>query len=467
MKGKSEISTQVGWQRAGHEMAYYREQQQEDAGDRPRMYIMSFLLQFPHSQDTVYLAHCYPYRYSDLMLDLGRLRADPERSKWMTQKVLCHTLAGNEVPILTVTSPKAVTDMYRKQVVVLTSRVHPGESPASWIMRGIIHYLTGDTEAAEALRKTFIFKIVPMLNPDGVIVGNTRCNLAAADLNRQYKHCVKEAFPTVHHVKELIAKLLADEVRITLYCDLHAHSRKYNVFMYGCENRKKSHKYLKEQIFPYMLGKNAKDRFNFEDCRFTVTRDKEATGRIVFKTMGILNSYTLEASYGGSNLGNKAYSHFSPRDYENMGRYFCETLLDFNDPSPPKEQLRYKILLGLLRQKSSATEPNNIRLGDYSSLSSDDNDYTDLNSEAESSPFLFQRVKKRLRRRLRKKPLITPFSHLKPREKADGEESLSSMSSSSSSSSSSSESFEAAGSRRTSSARCSLHSFQDRWTYSI
>ena len=56
---------------------------------------------------------------------------------------------------------------------------------------GILHFLTGDTEAAESLRKLFIFKIVPMLNPDGVIVGNTRCNLAGADLNRQYKHCVK------------------------------------------------------------------------------------------------------------------------------------------------------------------------------------------------------------------------------------------------------------------------------------
>ena len=51
--------------------------------------------------------------------------------------------------------------------------------------------MTSDTEAAENLRKLFVFKIVPMLNPDGVIVGNTRCNLAGADLNRQYKHCVK------------------------------------------------------------------------------------------------------------------------------------------------------------------------------------------------------------------------------------------------------------------------------------
>ena len=95
---------------------------------------------------------------------------------------------------------------------------------------------------------------------------------------------------------------------------------------------------------------------------------------------GIMNSYTLEASYGGSNCGNKAYSHFTPRDYEQVtpflhpsfssvaqvGRYFCETLLDFNDPSPPKEQLRYKILLKLLREKSTATEPNNIILSEYS-----------------------------------------------------------------------------------------------------
>ena len=76
-----------------------------------------------------------------------------------------------------------------------------------------------------------------MINPDGVIVGNSRCNLAGADLNRQYKYTVKEAYPTVYHIKMLIAKLLEDDYSISIYCDLHAHSRKYNVFMYGSENR--------------------------------------------------------------------------------------------------------------------------------------------------------------------------------------------------------------------------------------
>jgi cytosolic carboxypeptidase protein 2/3 len=87
---------------------------------------------------------------------------------------LCQTLAGNDVPLLTITNHDSPIDVRQKQVIVLTGRVHPGESPASWLMRGVIHYLTGSTEAAERLRNQFLFKIVPMLNPDGVIVGNTR-----------------------------------------------------------------------------------------------------------------------------------------------------------------------------------------------------------------------------------------------------------------------------------------------------
>ena len=67
-------------------------------------------------------------------------------------------------------------------------------------------------------------QIVPMINPDGVIVGNTRCSLAGRDLNRQYKSVIKEAFPPVYHVKQMIRKL-QEEGGVAFYCDLHAHSR--------------------------------------------------------------------------------------------------------------------------------------------------------------------------------------------------------------------------------------------------
>ena len=43
-----------------------------------------------------------------------------------------------------------------------------------------------------------------MLNPDGVIVGNYRCSLAARDLNRNYRHPRRESFPTIWHTKNMM-----------------------------------------------------------------------------------------------------------------------------------------------------------------------------------------------------------------------------------------------------------------------
>jgi len=36
------------------------------------------------------------------------------------------------------------------------------------------------------MREKFEFWIIPMLNPDGVVVGNYRTNLQGKDLNRHY-----------------------------------------------------------------------------------------------------------------------------------------------------------------------------------------------------------------------------------------------------------------------------------------
>ena len=50
---------------------------------------MSFLMRFPHEDDTVYLAHCYPYRYSDMMLDVEKLMDDPARAAFIKKETLC------------------------------------------------------------------------------------------------------------------------------------------------------------------------------------------------------------------------------------------------------------------------------------------------------------------------------------------------------------------------------------------
>lgn len=49
-----------------------------------------------------------------------------------------------------------------------------------------------------------------MLNPDGVIVGNYRCNLAGLDLNRVYQEPDEELQPTIAAFKTMIKSFMLE-----------------------------------------------------------------------------------------------------------------------------------------------------------------------------------------------------------------------------------------------------------------
>ena len=73
-----------------------------------------------------------------------------------------------------------------KTAIILSSRVHPGETVGSWMMKGTIDFLTGQSEEAKMIRDRYLIIVLPMLNPDGVVQGNYRTSLAGCDLNRKY-----------------------------------------------------------------------------------------------------------------------------------------------------------------------------------------------------------------------------------------------------------------------------------------
>lgn len=52
-----------------------------------------------------------------------------------------------------------------------------------------------------------IFKIIPMINPDGVIIGNTRTSFAGKDLNRVFSKKTKFVFPEVIAIRDYVKKL--------------------------------------------------------------------------------------------------------------------------------------------------------------------------------------------------------------------------------------------------------------------
>lgn len=77
-----------------------------------------------------------------------------------------------------------------------------------------------------------MFKIIPMQNPDGVIVGNYRCALTGSDLNRQWLSNDMTLNPVNYKIKSMIGTTLHSR-EIELFCDFHGHSRAHNVFIYG------------------------------------------------------------------------------------------------------------------------------------------------------------------------------------------------------------------------------------------
>ena len=70
------------------------------------------------------------------------------------------------------------------------------------------------------------------------------------------------------------------------------------------------------------------------------------------------------------------------------------------------------MIVKLMAEESSATDPTTINMSDYSSISSSEGDYTDI--DIDDDYFLFQNVRKIARRKRRKMP---PEEYQKTKEK--------------------------------------------------
>ncbi|XP_061532628.1 LOW QUALITY PROTEIN: cytosolic carboxypeptidase 4 [Phycodurus eques] len=335
------------WLRSGTEICYFRNYFCPVRGSqRTTFYTLTFTITFKYDEDVCYLAYHYPYTYSALRTHLNLLHRSVDPAKvFFRQQVLCATLAGNSCPVVTITAcppSKCYTDIHQlrnRHCIVLTSRVHPGESNASWVMKGTLEFLCSNDPIAKALRETFVFKIIPMLNPDGVINGTNRCDLSREDLNRQWCKPDPILCPTIYHSKGFLYYLNSIGRSPMVFCDYHGHSRKKNVFLYGCSVKETLWQSgstvdtagLKEDPGYRTIAK-ALDRiapaFSFNSCNYMVEKSRSATARIVvWKELGVLRSYTMESTYNGFDQGIYKGLQTRTRELEEMGMKFCHSLL--------------------------------------------------------------------------------------------------------------------------------------------
>jgi hypothetical protein len=134
----------VSWRRFGNNISYYNNSIPFPGSSSKTFFTATFSVTFEHNNDDCFLAYHYPYSYSCLRAFLsqisGRLHQNCIRS------ALCRTFGGNECDILTITS-FAKEDLRKwplhlRPYVVVSARVHPGETNSSWIMHGV--YLMGE-----------------------------------------------------------------------------------------------------------------------------------------------------------------------------------------------------------------------------------------------------------------------------------------------------------------------------------
>ena len=142
-----------------------------------------------------------------------------------------------------------------------------------------------------------------MLNPDGVIQGNMRTDLAGYDMNRRWNVPSPWLHPIMYSVKNL-ARIVSEERTIDVFCDIHGHFRSCGSFMFCCTYPKKlgiawkdAENDAKLRVIPSLLScKN--EYFAFTDCSFNMESYKHGTARqAMFNDFGIINSFTLENSF--------------------------------------------------------------------------------------------------------------------------------------------------------------------------
>lgn len=123
--------------------------------------------------------------------------------------------------------------------------------------------------------KTTIFKIVPMLNPDGVVFGNFRTSIfftyadyLGVDLNRAFYSDDEVLNPEIWALKSLGRHLKSQYgCNFALFIDLHGHSSQKNIFCYGPNYEYNDPNFYIARLLPKILNLKSK-YFKYSSCTF-------------------------------------------------------------------------------------------------------------------------------------------------------------------------------------------------------
>lgn len=177
----------------------------------------------PLQDNSVYLASFIPYTVTQLKKYLEKISQH--------DAVQIETLGFSShyhLPIqqVIITNPHSTSQTAR---VWIHARTHPGETPSSFMLEGLINFLLSEDPVALKLREKIIFHIIPMHNPDGVLAGNYRSNPDGINLELAWSfdknnpsELTIDAPLENHLLNQVMQSLLTADIPVKMALNLHA-----------------------------------------------------------------------------------------------------------------------------------------------------------------------------------------------------------------------------------------------------
>jgi murein tripeptide amidase MpaA len=182
---------------------------------------VSLRLRLRPVRNRVWIARCVPYLESDFNRLMREMRGNP----YLRRDVIGKSVQGRDLLLLTVASSRA-PEASRK-VIWLMARQHAWEAGTSWVIDGALRYLLSSDPQAIRLRSAYVFKMLPMCDPDGVVRGGVRYNLHGYDLNRNWDAFDARLRPEIFAEHQAILGWLDAGNRIDFFLNLHNTNEDY------------------------------------------------------------------------------------------------------------------------------------------------------------------------------------------------------------------------------------------------
>ncbi|MDJ0643612.1 MAG: M14-type cytosolic carboxypeptidase [Erythrobacter sp.] len=142
-----------------------------------------------------------------------------ERPGFATRDLLGQSAQGRDIERLTIADPET----RQRETVVLVGRQHPPEVTGTLALAPFVETLMEDSALARAFRTRFETIVVPLLNPDGVVLGHWRHNTGGVDLNRDWGPFTQ---PETQLMDGLLRGIESDpERRLRVLLDFHSTRR--------------------------------------------------------------------------------------------------------------------------------------------------------------------------------------------------------------------------------------------------